>query len=94
MSVIEVTTFRLTDGADEAAFLAADRFVQAELGPRKGFLRRTTARRDGGDWLVVALWASATDADASDQTAFEDSGATAFADLVDAAETRRYQTIA
>ncbi len=56
--VVDVTTFRLVDGAGEAEFLAADRRWQNELVPhRDGFLRRTTARRDG-EWVVITLWAT------------------------------------
>jgi hypothetical protein len=69
VSVVETTTFRLADGADEAAFLLADRRVQTELVPNlPGFLRRTTARH-GHDWLVVVLWASRGDATAFDAVA-------------------------
>ena len=94
MSVIEVTMFRLADGADDAAFLAADRAVQAELSPREGFLRRTTARGDDGSWRVVTSWSSKHMADQSAETAFEDSAARLFEVLVDStAETGRYLTI-
>lgn len=95
MSVVEVTMFRLADGADEAGFLAVDRAVQAELAPRRGFLRRTTARGEDGDWLVVTLWQSTSNADESAQTAFEDPAAKAFETLVDATttETKRFRTL-
>jgi hypothetical protein len=61
--LVELTTFRLADGVDEAAFLAADAEVQAELSPEPGFVRRTTARGDDGTWLVLAMWWSAGHAD-------------------------------
>ncbi len=62
MGVVEVTQFRLADGVSDDAFLAHDRRLQTELFPnRPGFLRRTTARRDG-DWVVVTLWSSEDDA--------------------------------
>ncbi|HWE68639.1 MAG TPA: hypothetical protein VG298_18500 [Acidimicrobiales bacterium] len=58
MSVVELTTFRLAQGANEESFLALDRRVQTELVPNQpGFMRRTTARRDE-NWVVVTLWAS------------------------------------
>lgn len=95
MSVVEVTMFRLADAADETAFLAADRAVQAELGPRKGFLRRTTASGGQTDWLVVTLWASTTDADESAETAFEDPDAQALEPLIDATSlaVKRYRSL-
>jgi heme-degrading monooxygenase HmoA len=62
MGVVEVTRFRLAEGVDDDTFLALDRRLQTELIPnRPGFLRRTTARRDG-DWVVVTLWWSEEDA--------------------------------
>jgi hypothetical protein len=62
--VIDVTTFRLASGVHEDDFLAADRRWQTELVPnRSGFVRRTTARRDGA-WVVITLWASEADAGA------------------------------
>jgi hypothetical protein len=55
--IVETLTFRLRPGADEAAFLAADKRVQAEAVPnRPGFLRRTTARGHDGGWIVITLW--------------------------------------
>jgi heme-degrading monooxygenase HmoA len=69
VSVVEITTFQLAPGADDAAFLQADRRVQTELVPNQsGFLRRTTAR-DDGTWLVVVLWASRDEASAFDDVA-------------------------
>jgi hypothetical protein len=63
--LLETTTFRLEEGVDEAAFLAADEALQAELSPAQGFVRRTTARGEAGEWLVLAMWGSAADADAA-----------------------------
>jgi heme-degrading monooxygenase HmoA len=69
VSIVAITTFRLVDGADESAFLAADRRVQTELVPNQpGFMRRTTARR-GDEWLVVTLWWSEEVAAAFDAVA-------------------------
>ena len=63
--LVETTTFRLADGVDEAAFLAADEALQADLSPQQGFVRRTTARGKAGAWLVLAMWRSAEVADAA-----------------------------
>jgi heme-degrading monooxygenase HmoA len=58
MSVVEITTFRLAGDRSAASFLALDKRVQSELVPNQpGFLRRTTARREG-EWVVVTLWAT------------------------------------
>jgi hypothetical protein len=65
--VIEIMTFRLAPDTGEAAFLAADRRVQEEFAYHQaGLLRRTTARGQGGGWIVIDLWRSAADADACD----------------------------
>ena len=63
--LLETTTFRLAAGIDEATFLAADEALQAELSPQRGFVRRTTARGEAGEWLVLAMWSSAEEADAA-----------------------------
>ena len=86
--LIETSTFRLAAGADDAAFLEADRVLQAELSPMPGFLRRTTARGEEGEWLVLVLWRSAADADAAGRAATPP-------DLVDPAslDVRRYATL-
>ena len=63
--LLETTTFRLADGVDEADFLAADEALQAELSPRPGFVRRTTARGEAGEWLVLSMWWSPAEADAA-----------------------------
>jgi hypothetical protein len=96
MSVIETHTFRLAEGADMAEFLDADRQVQTELMLRKPtFLRRTTARADDGDWLVVVIWTSATDADTARAQLDDDPATAAFMALVDrpTLTTKRYETL-
>ncbi len=66
MAAIEVLTFQLADGAEEAAFREANRRVQTEFFPHQpGALRRTTARGGDGQWAVVALWRSEQEADAA-----------------------------
>ena len=65
--MIELVTFSLRDGhAGLDAFLAADARVQTEFAYlRPGLVRRTTARSDDGRWLVLTLWGSAEEADAT-----------------------------
>jgi hypothetical protein len=96
MAVIETHTFRLADSADVGAFLDADRRVQTELMLQKPtFLRRTTAHDGDGDWLVVVVWSSVTDADTS-RAQFDDNSANvAFTAFVDrpTLRTRRYETL-
>lgn len=94
--MIEITTFRLAPGTDTSAFLAADKRVQTEyFYLRDGLGRRTTARNDDGEWLVVTLWDSAASAEAADTAAPGDPAASAFWALVDAASVRtsRYEEL-
>jgi len=94
--IIETLTFRLTAGADEAAFLRADRRVQTEFIPNQpGFSRRTTARSPKGEWIIVVLWSTEGDAEAA-AGLFEDHPATqGFASMLDGATARRerYSTL-
>jgi hypothetical protein len=96
MPLIEMHTFRLSEGADVGGFLDADRRVQTELMLTKPtFLRRTTARGGDGEWLVVVLWSSEGDADIS-RAQFGDHPANAtFMAFVDEATvtSRRYETL-
>ncbi len=88
--------FRLRPGADEAAFLAADRRVQQEFAYRQpGMLRRTTARGEDGGWIVIDLWRSAADADACDVRWEHDEATQAFMALLDrpSVTTERYREL-
>ncbi|HET9075621.1 MAG TPA: hypothetical protein VFN68_01700 [Acidimicrobiales bacterium] len=65
--MIEITRFRLADGADEAGFLVADARLQSEFAYQQaGLMRRTTARSGDGEWVVIDIWRSAADAEACD----------------------------
>jgi hypothetical protein len=60
---IVVWTFRLKDGIDEDAFLAANERLQTEfVYQQPGFVRRTTARGKDGEWLVIGVWSSRAEA--------------------------------
>jgi hypothetical protein len=94
--MIEITTFRLTTATDEDAFRAADKRLQSDFAYRQaGLLRRTTARNDQGDWIVIDLWRTAGDADASGARRIDDPVAIRFMSFVDATtvHTKRYDTL-
>lgn len=94
--VIEIMRFRLPPGADQAAFLAADRRVQQEFAYQQpGLLRRTTARGEDGGWIVIDLWRSAADADACDVRWERDEVTQAFMSLLDRSSVavERYQEL-
>ena len=86
--LVETLTFRLVPGADEQAFLAADKRVQEAVSSLEGFVRRTTARAANGEWLVVSLWWDAAHADAAPADA-------GFEALIDpsSVDRRRYETL-
>ena len=88
--------FRLPPGADEAAFLEADRRLQEEFAYQQpGLLRRTTARGEDGGWIMIALWRSSADADASETRAEHDEPTRALRALLDRStlSVERYQEL-
>ena len=99
MAVLETMTFRLRDGADTEAFLAADKRLQSDFAYQQpGLVRRTTARGTGGqagEWIVVDLWATAEDADASAARWDADPVAQAFMAFVEpgTVDVRRYRDL-
>lgn len=96
MPVVENTTYRLAAGVDEADFLAADYAAQTEFFPfQQGFLRRTTARDDAGEWLACTWWATLGDARAAADAAAADPAASRLLALLDRDSVRigRYLTL-
>jgi hypothetical protein len=82
--MINVLTFRLLDGVDEAAFVAADARLQVEFANlQPGMLRRTTARGDDGEWAVFTIWASAAAAEAVAASSGENEVVAQFLALID-----------
>jgi hypothetical protein len=95
MAVIETTTFRLTEGTEDDAFLAADEWARTSfLYQQPGLLRATTARNEDAAWIVVVLWATVEDAEAAAARADADPASAQVRGLVDAATLvrRRYTT--
>ncbi len=91
MAVVEVTVFATT--GDDAAFVAADKQMQTEWAYQQpGCLRRTTARADDGDWLVLTLWDDEGAAEAAAQAAEQHPVARAFWSQVraDTVRARRF----
>ncbi len=88
--------FCLLPGTRLEEFLAADHRLQTEFGyAQPGLLRRTTARNDSGEWVVIDLWRTAADADACAERWEQDQIAQAFMTLVDRNSVRvqRFSTI-
>jgi hypothetical protein len=94
--VIEIMRFRLAPGTDHQAFLAADRRVQTEFAYRQpGLLRRTVARAEDGEWVVIDLWRAGGDAERCSSAWEGDPATGAFMALVDPASVAvsRYETL-
>ena len=97
--VIETMTFRLVDGADEAAFLAVDKRLQSDFAYQQvGIVRRTTARGVGdraGEWIVIDIWGDTEFADACAASWDDDPLAQELMSFVDRGtlEVRRYVDI-
>lgn len=91
MSLIDILVFHLADGADETAFRAADEQLQiAVMLECPGLLRRTTARSESGNWLVLTQWASREAFENAPERLREQAAAAAFDGFVDES-TRRAQ---
>jgi hypothetical protein len=87
--MIEITTFRLLPGADEAGFLAADRDVQTGFAYQQpGLIRRTTARGAEGEWVVIELWRSDADADAAAIRRADDPRSAAVSSVIEPSSVR------
>ena len=65
--VAEIVTFHLTEGSEEAAFLAAARATEAPVAAQPGFLRRVLSRDDTGLWTDHVEWADLASAEAAAQ---------------------------
>jgi hypothetical protein len=94
--MIEIMTFRLVPGGDEAGFEAADRKVQTQFAYQQpGLVRRTAARGADGGWVVITLWQSEEDADAAGAGWAHDPLAAEFMAFVDGSSVRsdRYATL-
>ncbi|HEY5023695.1 MAG TPA: hypothetical protein VII76_01850 [Acidimicrobiales bacterium] len=96
MAVIETVTFRLAPGVAETEFLDADGQAQTEFFyAQRGLVRRTTARGAGGEWLVLTLWGSSDDADASTEAGRHDAAASRWATCLEPSSvaTNRYRAL-
>ena len=87
--MIEILRFRLRTGADEESFVAADKLLQSEFAYQQpGLLRRTTARGEGSEWVVLSLWDTPDSADAGDTLQAHDGACRAFRSFIDPGTVR------
>jgi hypothetical protein len=82
--MIEITRFRLRPDVNENEFRQADARLQAHFAYQQpGLVRRTTARGQDGEWLVIDLWRSRPEADASVSRRVNDPSVQAFLGFLD-----------
>ncbi|HML00797.1 MAG TPA: hypothetical protein VK428_11450 [Acidimicrobiales bacterium] len=96
MSVIEIMAFNLAEGVADKTFLAADSALQTGFAYRqRGIIRRTTGRAADGSWLVITLWSSHDDAEASGTVGAEDDLVRQFVAMIEPATMRlkRFDTL-
>lgn len=54
--VIEIVEFKLIEGANEAKFLATNDLVAGAISALDGFIDRTLAQGDDGQWVDIVKW--------------------------------------
>jgi hypothetical protein len=94
MAVIEIATFRLA--GDDDSFLAADHRMQTKFAYQQpGCVRRTTARGNDGEWLVMTMWSDDAAAQAAAAAAEQHPVAVAFWTTVvpDSVTRQRFTTL-
>ena len=88
--------FRLRAETSENDFLAADQRLQTEFAYQQpGLLRRTTARSNNGEWLIIDHWRADDDADACAERWEQDQIAQSFMELIERSSVRvqRFWTV-
>lgn len=64
-NVVEITRFKLKDGAEESEFLKASvQFLENFLKSQPGFVSRNLIRNSDGAWADLATWESMESAQA------------------------------
>lgn len=81
---VELVTFKLNEGADEAAFLQAADAVMADIRQLPGYVRRELLKGDDGQWIDVVHWRSRNDALAAAELFNTLPSAQAFGSFLDA----------
>ena len=93
---MELLTFRPRAGVTEDELRAAEARVYEDFAMHQhGIIRRTTARSDDGEWLVVQLWYDLACAEAAEQAASLHPATAALHALAEPGSlaTRRYEDL-
>jgi len=64
--ILETVTFKLANGVDQNAFLAANVAMTEWASRQTGFRYRSLSQFDDGSWIDVVYWASKADVEAAD----------------------------
>ena len=94
--IVELLTFRVRPGVDEAEVRAREARAYEEFAmQQRGILRRTTAKGHDGEWLVVHLWADLASAEAAEAAAGAHPATAALHELAEpgSLSTRRYEDL-
>ncbi len=91
---IELVTFKLAEGADEAAFLNHAETANRFLGTCQGFVSRRLSKCEDGDWVEHVEWESLAAAEeAARKFMEEDSLKPMLAAIDPASVTMRHNTL-
>lgn len=96
MTTVEVITFKLKEGADEAKFMRENDVVAKEYTPKQpGYISRELGKGDDGEWVVVVHWEDNESAEASMKIFPNDPTAQEFISLMDMDTFRmvRYEVV-
>jgi len=94
--IVELLTFRPRAGVTEDELRAAEARVYEDFAMhQRGIVRRTTARSEDGEWLVVQLWYDLECADAAATAAAAHPATAALHALAEpeSLATRRYEDL-
>ncbi len=81
--VLEIVTFRLADGTDDAAFLTAARGTEDMLRARGSLIRRFLVKDSDGLWTDIIEWTSLSEALAAAEAVMKEPDFAAFAAMID-----------
>ncbi|HYE00043.1 MAG TPA: hypothetical protein VEH84_11720 [Alphaproteobacteria bacterium] len=87
-ATLEIVTFALNPGTDEAAFLRAAEAAGAALKAMPGFVARRLGRGEDGAWVDVAEWTDMASAKRAAETFHTLPAAQPFCAMIDMATAR------
>lgn len=95
-TTVEITEFRLVDGADDERLLEASAQIEDDLESFDGFVRRELLRGEDGVWVDLVWWSSRETAEAAVTAAMADESFGRYFSLIDDAsiDMRHFETAA